>query len=140
MTAPTFAEIRKAITDTIEAGIQTEIYVYPKVPDVVQCPAVVVSPTGADYVVNMGLDSKYEFDLFILVTHSNAEVAQDQLDGFVDGAGPDSMRRALYQTPALGLSNIDAMCYAMTKYGGSFVAAQVQHIGAVLKVRVEADP
>lgn len=135
----TFAQIRAGLVGTIEDYCETEMFIYDKVPDKPECPALVVKPLSGDFTVTMSLDAKFEFQLFILVRRTDAETAQEQLDAFVSHFGPDSIREALWKKPGLGLENVDATCYAMTSYGGEFQAAKVPHMGAILKVRVECD-
>jgi hypothetical protein len=135
----TFAQLRQALVDTIEEGCETEIFVYEKVPDVNQCPALIVKPLSGDYTMTFSLDARFEFQLFFLVNRQDAEVAQEQLDGFVSHFGPDSVRQAIWDKPTLGLQNVDALIYAMTSYGGEFQNAKIPHIGVIFKCRVECD-
>lgn len=140
MTISTFAEIKSALVTTIQANISTQIFEYMNVPDVAQVPAVVVKPLSALYVVNMGQDATYEFQLYILTSRRDTDIGQQDLDALVSHYGPDSIPRAINAHEELGLEGVTALCYGMDGYGGSFQAAQIPHIGAILKVRVEADP
>ena len=135
----TFAQIRAALVETIEAYCETEMFIYDKVPEKPETPALIVKPLSADFTMTMSLDAKYEFQLFMLVRRTDSETAQEQLDAFVSHFGPDSVREAIWNTPGLGLQNVDALCYAMTSYGGEFQAAKVPHIGAILKIRIQCD-
>lgn len=140
MTVPTLAEIRAALVATAQAGIQIEIFEYANVPDVVQLPAVVVRPMSANYVVNMGDDATYQFQIYVLTSRRDTDTAQDDLDELVSHFGPNSIPLAINGNDELGLDGVSALCYAMEGYGGQYSTAQVPHVGAILKVRVEADP
>ncbi len=132
--------IREALASTIEAGVESEIFTYDTVPDVAQLPAVVVIPDKADFsgAFNRGLD-EWTFNVYVLVNRTDADTNQDQLDSFITGAGPDSIRQALYNTPNLGLLNTDAFPRGVDGYGGEFKTARIQHTGAILKVVVRTD-
>lgn len=137
---PSFAQIRKAIADTIEAGCETEIYCYNNIPDMNHVPALIVKPLSGNYLVSFGVDAHYEFQLFVLVGRQDADVAQDLLDSFVNHFGTDSIPAIIRSSPTLGLEGVQADVYQMTSYGGEFPNAKIPHIGAILKCRVEADP
>lgn len=140
MTVPTFAEIRQALVTTVQANIEMEIFEYAKVPDVNQCPAIIVKPLSAKYVVNMGQDATYEMQLVVLCSRRDTDTGQDDLDAFVSHYGPNSIPRAINAHPGLGIDGVDALCYSMDSYGGEYATAKIPHVGAILKVRVEADP
>lgn len=140
MTVPTLAEIREAIVATAQAGIQAEVFEYNNVPDVTQLPAVVVRPLSCKYVVDMGKNATYEFQLYVLTSRRDTDTAQDDLDGFVSHYGTNSIPRAINDNDDLGIDGVSALCYAMDGYGGQYSSAQIQHVGAILKIRVEADP
>lgn len=138
---PTLAEVRQAIIDTVKANIASEIYGYRNIPDATQTPAIVVRPLSSKYVVNMGDDATYEFQVAVLVSRNDTDRGQTELDKFVSHFGPDSIPHAINHNEDLGLTDrVSALCYAMEGYGGSYDANKVPHIGAILKVRVEADP
>jgi hypothetical protein len=140
MTVPTFGEIREALATTIKNGVTSEINEYARVPDVTQVPAVVVKPLSAKYIVNMSEDATFEFQILVLCGRSDTDAGQQDLDAFVSHYGPDSIPHALRSNPDIGLDGVDVTCYAMDGYGGEWSAAKVPHVGAILKVRVEADP
>jgi hypothetical protein len=137
---PTLAQIRQAIVTTVQANITSEVVEYANVPDVVQCPAIVVRPLSAKYIVNMGDDATYEFQVFVLCSRRDTDTSQEDLDAFVSHYGPDSVPSAINDNMDLGIEGAQALCYAMDGYGGKFQSAQIPHVGAILKVRVEADP
>lgn len=104
-------------------------------------PAVVVKPVSGDFTgaFQRGLDT-WEFDVYVLVARQEGPTQQELLDQFITGAGPNSIRQVVYQTPQLGREDIsDAMVKKMTGYGGTFQAAHIAHTGAILKVTVLTD-
>jgi len=138
---PTFAELREALVDTVRSNISSEVYPYKNVPDVTQTPAIIAKPLSSKYVVNMGDDATFEFQLIVLVSRNDTDRGQTELDKFVSHVGPDSVSYAINHNEDLGLGGgVTALCYAMDGYGGSFDTAKIPHVGAILKVRVEADP
>lgn len=140
MTVPTLAEVRQALVSTVVDGVAIELFEYHNVPDVAQLPAIVARPLSAKYVVNMGQDATYEFLLYVLTSRRDTDTAQDDLDALVSHYGPNSIPRAINGSDELGIEGVSALCYAMEGYGGQYQTAQIPHIGAILKVRVEADP
>lgn len=140
MMVPTLAEVREALVATIRDNIEIEIFEYHNVPDVTQLPAIVARPLSAKYVVNMGSDATYEFQLYVLTSRRDTDTAQDDLDALVSHYGPNSVPRAINGNDELGIDGVSALCYAMDGYGGQYQTAKIPHIGAILKVRVEADP
>lgn len=142
MTTPTLAEIRAAIVTTAQANIEMELFEYAKVPDVAQVPAIIVMPLSAKYVVNMGDDATWEFKVYILTSRRDTDTGQDDLDELISHYGPNSIPKAINSNEGgLGLDGaVTALCYAMDGYGGTFQSAKIDHVGAILKVRVEADP
>lgn len=134
------SEIRDALASTIQNGVATTVYGYDTVPDVAQLPAVVVIPDSADFTgaFQRGLD-EWKFNVYVLVRRDSVEIRQDTLDGFITGAGPDSIRQVLYNDDTLGGVVIDAMASGVEGYGGEFKTARIQHTGAIVKVVVRTD-
>lgn len=131
------AAIRDAIKTTIEAGIAS-VHVYDTVPDAsAVLPAVVVIPTNANFNVTFGRGTDtWEFDLLVLVSYNDPDIAQDQLDELVTGAGSKSIRQAIFANKTLGLANTDAHIPSMDDYGSRFEEAGIAHIGARLHMTV----
>ncbi|WP_146132526.1 hypothetical protein [Streptomyces solincola] len=135
------SEIRKALATVIRQNVTVELQDYSEVPDVLRLPAIVVKPSTGDFTgaFQRGLDT-WEFEVYVLVARQNSQTQQELLDEFLTGAGPNSIRRVVYENPTLGRSDvIDAMVKRMRGYGGTFQAAQVQHTGAILTVTVHTD-
>lgn len=130
------SEIRDAVKTTLESAIEG-LTAYDTVPEVSNLPAAVVVPLTADFDVAMGRGTDtWEFDIPVLVSFTDADIAQDSLDDFVTGAGGKSIRQAVFQNKTLGLSDVDAHISEMSDYGSSFEMASVQNIGAKLHLIV----
>lgn len=130
-------DIRDAFKTTLEAAIPA-VHVYDTVPDATGVlPAVVVIPTGADFNVanRRGIDL-WSFNLLVLVSYNDPDLAQDELDDLVSGAGSSSLRQAIFQNRYLGLENTEANVKSMTNYGSRFEEAGISHIGAILPTDV----
>jgi hypothetical protein len=133
-------DIRDGIAAVVTGAIPG-ISVYADVPSVNQVPAMVVMPSPKpsatfDGAFGRGLDTWY-FDLYVLVPDNEATSAQTLLDSYLTGNGPQSLRLAFYNTPGLGLDDdTDAMATGIEGYGGKFVTAGIQQVGAVLKLTV----
>jgi len=130
-------QIRDGIKTTIEAAIPS-LHVYDTVPDSANVlPAVIVVPFTSDFEVAMGrgLDT-WEFDLWVMVSTSEMDIRQDDLDAYVSGAGSDSIRQAIFNNKTLGLPNTNAHISQMLEYGARFATAGYPHLGARLRLLV----
>lgn len=129
--------IRDAIKTTLEAEV-AGLHAYDTVPDATHVlPCVVVMPTTASFDVAMGrgVDTWY-FDLLVMVAAGEMDTAQDALDELVTGAGPRSIRQAIWSKRTLGLADVDAHVSGMTGYGLRAEAAGIDHLGARLALVV----
>jgi len=129
-------EIRDAVKTTLESNVAS-LSAYDTVPEAVNLPAVVLVPDKASFVMafDRGTDS-YEFDLAVLVSFGDADIAQDSLDDYVTGSGSKSIRQAIFNNKTLGLSDVNAHISEMSDYGSSFEMSSLQHIGAKLRLVV----
>lgn len=128
-------EIRDAIKTTIGAAIPT-LHGYDTVPDSPELPALIVQPAGSNFHVAMGRGTdRWDFDLLVLVSWGDSGLAQDQLDGFITGAGASSIRQAVFNARTLGLTGTDATVAGLSEYGIK-TAAAIDHVGAVLRLTV----
>lgn len=132
----TLDAIRTAVASTIATAIPG-LATYPVVPDNVVLPALVVSPVESDFTEAMGrgLDT-WTFDLIVMVPTAEPAVAQPQLDAFTTGAGPSSIRQAIFNARTLGLNGVDAHVSGMTAYNLSFSVAGVDSVAAALRLVV----
>lgn len=130
-------DVRGAIKTTIEANIST-LHAYKYVPEAANVlPCVVIIPFTSDFAQAMGrgLD-EWVFDLLVLVSASDDLVRQAELDSYVTGGGSSSIRQMIFNNRTLGLTSTDAYVSEMTEYGMRFPAAEIDHIGARLKLIV----
>lgn len=135
-------EIRAALKATVKSAIP-DLNVYSEVSDVQQVPAVVVMPApssasgmACDFngAMGRGLD-QWTLDLYVLVARTDGVLAQKSLDQYVTGKGPKSIRQIIYSSPDIGLSDgTDVHVEGIREYGGSFVTAGIQHVGAVVRL------
>lgn len=136
----TFAQIREAVKTIVEANIST-LRVYPRIPGQSTGRALVVQPApDTDFAVAMGrgLDT-WQINLTIVIPLGDLDVAQQHLDGYVDGGGAASIRKVIFDNRALGLSNTDAHVSGLIGYG-SIANAEYNNIGAVLRLVVHTKP
>jgi len=137
---PTLNEIRKKLAKVIEDGTDATVYAYPRITNKGELPAVMIEPVVADFMETMNRGSdEWFFTVYVLVKMSGDEdAAQDELDEFVTGVGPNSIRQIVWDNREL-FKGVTAFVYGMTDYGGSFKWGEAQHIGAKLKARVVVD-
>jgi hypothetical protein len=129
--------IRDAIKATVEANV-TGLKVYDTAPDITVLPAMLVLPAEANFDVAFarGWDT-YQLDLFVMTSRMSPRTAQDALDAYVTGAGSRSVRAAIFANRALGLTDgTEAHVSGMSRYGGNYRTASIEHIGAVLRLVV----
>jgi len=128
--------IRTAIKVTLETGIDG-LRVHDTVPDVVNLPAVVVEPVTAEFdrAFGRGWD-QYSFRLWVLVSRAEPRVGQNQLDGYLTGAGATSIRQVIFNNKTLGLVDTEGFVTGMANYDEKNAAAAIEHIGANLILTV----
>lgn len=129
------SELRDAVKTTLEANM-TGVHVYDTVPDapnVLPCVVIIPFTAAFDQAMGRGTD-QWVFDLLVLCSGSEMDVRQDQLDSFITGAGSNSIRQIIFQNRALGRSDCDAYVSELTEYGMRFPAAEIDHVGARLKL------
>jgi hypothetical protein len=135
-------QIRKAIARTIAQNVDFELHTYEYVEEMAHTPALIVEPEIGDFEItlNRGLD-EWLFRIFVIVGRSNGGQSQRILDRMVDGDGPNSVRRIIYDHPDLGLGDgTDAHVFRMKGYGGSYQYSKIPHVGAVIQIKVRTDP
>lgn len=132
----TVGEIRDAVKGTLEAAI-ADFRCYDTVPDLASVPATIVLPVESDFATTFGRGfDTHQIDLFVMVSRVAPRSGQDSLDAFVTGQGPQSIRQAIFNNRTLGLAGTDAFIRGMSRYGGTFTGASIDHIGAVLRLVV----
>ena len=134
-------QIRDGLAQTISNGVHSTIFTYSDVHDLTELPAVLIEPAEAlfEEAMSRGTDC-WIFNLFVVCNRVDGGLGQQQLDGFVSGCGPDSIREVLFGRSDLNLGDgTDATVLRMVGYGGSFDTVKTPLVGAVLKVRVYTD-
>lgn len=128
--------IRAALKTTIEDAVPA-IQCYANVPEVTNLPAAVVMPRSSDFnrAMGRGVDL-YLFDVIVLVSRRDDDLAQYDLDELVTGAGAKSLRQAIWNNRDLDLTDTDAHVTGMSQYGAQWDIGDVDHVGAVLSVQV----
>lgn len=129
--------IRDAVKATIDANMDG-LRAYAKVEDIVNLPALLVLPVETNFAVAFGRGSDtHQIDLFVMVSRTVPRVGQNSLDAFVTGAGAQSVRQVIFANRTLGLTDgTEAYVSGMSRYGGSFPTASIEHIGAALRLVV----
>jgi hypothetical protein len=114
--------IRDAIKTTLDALPEGNAYDF--VPDNPTFPAVCAYPSPADFfgAFARGLDT-WEFEILVLTARGSDRAGQDKLDQFITGAGPLSIRQAIFNNRTLGFTDTDAnisgvLDYRPTDVGG----------------------
>jgi hypothetical protein len=136
----TFAEIRSAVKTTVEDNIDG-LKVYPRVPGNATSRALVVRPaipTDFNVVMRRGTDT-WQIDLVVVIGLGDMDVAQQHLDGYVDGGGANSIRKVIFDNRTLGLANTDAHVSGLIAYGDT-VNASYDNISATLRLVVHTVP
>lgn len=134
--AATLREIREAIRTVLEGAIEG-LTVYPQVESVQVLPAAVVYPDDIDYVMSMrrGVTAP-DIRVYVLAAAADWGIGQDTLDDLIDPYGPRSIPAAIFASRTLGLTGIDCHATHASRYGGRFEAAGIDHIGAVIHLKI----
>jgi hypothetical protein len=134
------ANLRKALGETIENHISQEINIYQNVPDLIQAPAILIEPHMSRFDGAMARgDDMWRFNVYIVVNRGESDSSQELLDEFLESAGPNSVREAIFKNPTLGLDDTEAFVSSMHEYGGGYRAARVDVMGAILRVDIHTD-
>lgn len=140
------ALLKRALADTIEEHITSkEVNVFTYIPDLIQTPAVMIDPHMSKFDGAMARgDDMWRFNVYIVVQRGDAENSQDELDSFLESAGPRSVREALFNNPSLGVDEdehgfVQAFVSGCHEYGGGYRDARIDVVGAILRVDVHTD-
>lgn len=133
----TFGELRDAIIATLDAALP-DVHLYAKVPDRANLPAIVVQPAESTFPFTMArAQDEWQFDLIVMTPYGDAVIAQDQLDAYLSGAGPTSLRQIIMRNRGLGRGDVvSAYISGMSDYGASYAMAGVDNIGCKLRLIV----
>jgi hypothetical protein len=140
------ARLKKALADTIEGHVTSEeLNVFTYIPDLIQTPAVCIDVHMSKFDGAMARgDDMWRFNVYIVVQRGDAENSQDNLDDFLESAGPRSIREAIFKNPNLGLDEdeygtVQAFVSGVHEYGGGYRDARIDVVGAILRVDVHTD-
>jgi hypothetical protein len=138
----TIEAILDGLKTTLEAAIGG-LTVYDTIPSVANLPAVVPVPRSGSYEAGMGagVDDTYLIDLDTLCAATVSQLGQQSLNAHLSGAGPRSIRQAIYQSrdirrDVFGLVNTKAWVRGWSGYGRGFPGASIDHVGAVIRLEV----
>lgn len=139
----TLTELREAFCNVVNnaLGEDSDFFTYPQMVDMPTTPCLIVEPADADFctVMQRGQDDWY-FMVYVLCSRTDTESAQKELDEYIAGSGPKSIRHIIYDHPDLDLGdNTQAFVMGMKGYGGAFEANRTPMVGAVLTVKVSTD-
>lgn len=132
--------IRKALQSTIQAYMGTAQMVYDTVPGITELPGVVIEPAKGDFLGAMGRGTdEWYFNVMVFASRADEQNGQNNLDELISGAGPKSIRQAIFLNPTLGLADSTAVVTGMRGYGGTTKDAGMGVVGAILTVCVYTD-
>jgi hypothetical protein len=137
-----FSEIRQAVYDVL-SGID-DLSVYTTTPETnPNYPALLIQPATAAFTTiqaRKGGQDTYEFDLVVLVSGADLDVAQLSLDEYLATSGDLSIRQLIAANQTLGLDDnlrTTAWVDRMESYGISQSRdPDVRDFGAVLRLMV----
>lgn len=137
--------VRDYVNDTDNAD-QGELYCYPYVKGSINLPCAMVMPGGGgrdnkagDFTMTMSRGTeKWSFQILVLCARTDEDSGQQQLDKYIDKSGELSIRQAIWNTPDLGLGDVDVMVTGVGEYHGSYDMVKAPHVGAALLVQVHA--
>ena len=132
-------EVREAIADLLGEQIPG-LNAYSTAVDSVNPPAVLIAPDnpGADYTQNMRMKSvHWILKATVLVPWGDPQGSQEILDEFIDITGERSIPRALFR--ARHDLPFTVVTDQMTQYGARYNLADQEYVGAVIRLRVNAE-
>jgi hypothetical protein len=134
----TFTDLRDAIIAILDDALQ-DVHLYAKVVEHANLPAIVVQPGSATFPLEMGrATDEWQFELVVMTSYGDAVLAQDQLDTFLSGGGPTSIRQIFMRNRQLGRTDVlVAYVGGMSDYGAQFTMAGVDNVGCKLQVIVK---
>lgn len=134
---PSLATCRRRIKEVVDAAV-SDLHVYQNAPESVNLPAAVIVPRASDFATAFARGNDvYELDILVLCSRRDDDLAQDDLDEYVNGFGTKSIREAIFNArPTLAAEGIDAFVTGMTDYGAQFQVGDMDHVGARLRVRI----
>lgn len=133
----TLSAVRDGLQSTVDAAVTAEVS--DTIPNTVVSPAVVVVPRSGEP-VSMGRGTIiYTFDLLVLVSRALYDEAQDRLDAFLSSSGSQSIHKAIFDTPGLGITgpaDTNAAYLGFEDYGEEQTVAETPFVTARCVVQV----
>lgn len=132
--------IRSALASSV-LGVGGIRHGYPKWPDTVVVPCVVVELPDAGTIVRydrvLNQRSHWYLDVLLLLSTNVKRVRQEELDAYLSSTGESSVKLALEADPTLGGK---AMSLIVDEAGeqGEYTLAGINYLGVKWKVRVLA--
>lgn len=136
----TVTEIREGLAEAIRVGVPA-LHSHARVPDSFTTPAAMVfGPERIRYDSTMARGSdEYRFPVRVYVGRVDEKGAQDHLDAFVSGDGPQSLKVAIEADPTLG-GVVDFARVEEARNYGPYQSGQSTYLGVELLVFVIARP
>ena len=111
----------------------------PTIPDNVNPPYAIISPSSVDYhrAFNNAL-STYNFNVMVVVGRVSERTSQNSLDAYCSPTGTSSIRVAIEADRTLGGVVFDTMVTGMRNYG-SVTIGETNYLAAEFDIAVQAD-
>ncbi len=129
------AAVKAAAAAAVEAHVEG-LRCFAFVPDAISPPAFFVAEVEVEYdtTFGRGMDTVY-LTCRLLVSHATDRTGQEQLDGYLRGAGPLSVKQALEADPSLG-GVCDAVRVQRASGYGLYEHSNSQYYGAEWRVLI----
>jgi hypothetical protein len=135
--------LRQALYDVLSTIDDLSVYTFTPETNP-NYPALLIQPATATFTTPLarnGGQDVYEFDLVVLVSGADLQVAQEALDEYLVLSGPSSIRQLINENPKLGLvgdlSRTTARIERMESYGITQSRdPEVRDFGATLRLIV----
>lgn len=139
----TLTQIRDELKTVLKNNIDG-LHVYSTVEDAVNFPAAVVMPSPnldiktVKYGMSMARGhDEWHVNIYILIPRgADVAAAQDQLDQYLSGSGPKSIREVLWTNAALLPDGTDVSVESASGYGGNFETGNTPCVGAIIQTTI----
>lgn len=133
---PSLRTVRDTLASTVAEAVP-DLHTYANVPESPSDPALIVRPRSADFMVAMGRGAiTYVFDLIVLASRRDDDLAQYDLDEYLEPIGDKSVAAALWDArPDFHAVGMDVLTRGWSDY-----AATESSVQAALEVHVTTNP
>lgn len=135
-----FTELREAIKTVIAVELP-EVHVYATSVEDANLPAIVVqaAPELAEFPLQTGqANDVWQFDLIVMTSFGDAVIGQNNLDSYLSGQGPTSLRQIFMRHRQLDRADVTvAYVSGISDYGSSYSMAAVNNIGCRVRLTVQ---